>query len=176
MGGERPCRLVPGTQVLGSRLAEPAQVDHLLDPLTLRHLREVAGRCLLAGTEVAVTSPPHRVDQVVGGVDPLAGAAQAVRVERVALMQLVAPRFEGLAARAVADQATDLVPVGTERFREPAADEPCRPGYQRLAAHALPFSRTSATPSARPKIAWRQVACARARRFPPSRGSSCRAG
>ena len=72
--------LLPATEVVGKpvlRVAESAQVDDPADPGLLGGGREI-GRCLAIVT-LEIPSGPHRVDQVIGGIDALEGGGQRFR-------------------------------------------------------------------------------------------------
>ena len=77
----------------------------------------------LALGEVLVAAAPHRVHEVVGHVHALAGAAEAVRVEHVALVQLEAGRLEIRRAAAVAHEPAHLVAALGQQAGEAAAHE-----------------------------------------------------
>ena len=103
--------------------SEPAQVNDAAHALPLRHRREVLRRLSLHLVEVALTSAPHRVDEVIRDLDALAGAAERIGVQHVALEQLDPTIGEVARAGAVANQAANVPAIVAQRAREPAADE-----------------------------------------------------
>jgi hypothetical protein len=71
---------VAAAQVPGVRaLAETSEVDHARDSLLARHAGEGDRAGALTGAKVLGSAPANRVDQVIGRVDPAAGAAQRLR-------------------------------------------------------------------------------------------------
>src|SRR6185436_5230668 len=122
--GERGGGRGTAPKVLGALVAQPAEVDDPLDALLPRHLCEVLGGPLLAvGEPLAAAAAAHRMDEVVRGLDALPGAAQAVRVEHVALVQRVPGAGERRRAAAVANEAAHVGAALREGGGEPAADE-----------------------------------------------------
>jgi hypothetical protein len=118
-------------EVLRALVTEPAEVNHALDALLLRHAREVrCGPTLALGEALAIGATSHRVDEVVGRRDALTGSAKAVRVEHVALVQLMAGVVEGGGAAAIAHQAAHLRAVLGERLGEAATNESGGPRYE----------------------------------------------
>ena len=75
LAGEHARGLGAALQVLGARLAEPAQVDHALHALVVRHAGERRGALALAlGEALVAAAAAHRVDEVVGHVHAVPGA------------------------------------------------------------------------------------------------------
>ena len=70
------------------------------------------------------------MDEVVGGVHALAGAAQAAGVEHVALVELVAGVARGGRRDAVTHQRAHVRAALGERRGEPASDEAGGSGYE----------------------------------------------
>ncbi len=121
---ERGRRGGAAAQVLGALVAEPAQVDDALDTVLPGHPREIRrGAALPLGEALAVGASPHGVDEVVRGRHALAGTAQAVRVEHVALVQFVSGGAQIGGPPAIPDQAAHIRAALRERGGESATDE-----------------------------------------------------
>ena len=122
LGGQRQRRLVAAAQVLGDALvAEPAEVDDATDALARGHAREVARAVVLTLLEARAAG--HRVDEEVGDVDLLAGAAQARLVVHVAAADLAADALELTGTRRIAHETAHGRAVGDQRLGEATADE-----------------------------------------------------
>ncbi len=80
------------------------------------------------------------MNEVVGGFDAVAGAAQAVRIEDIALVQIEARLLERSSARAVAHEAAHVQATLGEVRRQPASDEAGGSGDEN-AGHAVTSER-----------------------------------
>ena len=138
MVAQRQRGRVAAAQMRGVRpVAEAAEVDHPLDSLRTHGLGKPRGRSAFAVGEVLRRTAAHRVDQVVGDLDALTEAPEAVRAEHVALAELEALLLELPRPRMIpaADETADFLAGGAELRRQPAADESGRPCDQHLCGH-----------------------------------------
>ena len=124
--------MVTAAQVLGARLAKPAEVDEALYPGGRRGLAEVGCGARVAVGEVGPGAAPHRVDEVVGGLDPLERRRERLGLQHIAADDLAADPLELAGLRRVADQAADGDVVVAQLAGEQAADVPGRAGDQDL--------------------------------------------
>ena len=116
-------------------VAEAAQIDHPGDALLGGNPSEVFGRAPVALLEVTAATSAHRVHEVVRDLHPFARAAQAGRVEDVALRQLQPPVRQMIGPVRVANETANLPAATRERSRQPAADKAGRTGDERSAGH-----------------------------------------
>jgi hypothetical protein len=127
---------VTAAEVSGLRtITQAPEVDHATDSLPCRHFGEVPGGPPLALLKVAIAAAPHRVDQVVRDLGPLARPAERLRIENVAFAQLHTAVGERPGAGRVSDQAANLPALVHERRDQVAPDEPRGAGYQCFAGH-----------------------------------------
>src|SRR5215213_3485299 len=105
-------------------LTEAAQIRDAADPVLRHRSREVPRGVGLTLGEAGVAAAAHRVHEVVGDVDPVAGADETRAVEDVALVQLAPGVLEISRPRTISHQTADVEALFAEATREPAADEP----------------------------------------------------
>ena len=131
---------------------------------------------LSLGEPRAVAAPTHGMDQVEGHVCALAGAAQAVAVEHVALVELEAGVIQIASALAVANQAADIVATLGKISGETAADEAGDARDERLqAVQSSRALRSQATCRLSSRRAWSTAATASITARPSRRRSRRRA-
>jgi hypothetical protein len=112
---------VAAGQVAGS-LPQPAQVDDPSNPRGSGRRGEVLGARAIARGEIAIRSPSHRVDQVVGDVDAPQRRPERVRLEHVRFADLATQSLQLGAGLGMAGQRSHLEPPSTQVRAEPAAD------------------------------------------------------
>ena len=123
-------RLVAAAQVLRPGLAEPAEIDDLLDPGVARRGAEVVRRLAVAGGEVPRAAAAHRVDEVVGDLDALERGRERLGAQDVGLGDLGARRLEVARTRAVAGHRAHAYAAAQQLARQLSPDVARRPRDQ----------------------------------------------
>jgi hypothetical protein len=103
-------------------LPQAAEVDDPLDAGRRRGGGEVLGGLVVALGEVAIGAATHRVDQVVGDVDPLQCRAERLGLEHVSLDDLATGLTQIVGALGTARQRPHLLAVLAEAVAEQASD------------------------------------------------------
>ena len=133
-------------EVLGAR-AEPAEVDDPFHPGRGRGLGEVRRAFLVAGGEVAVAAPPHRVDEVVGDLGPLERRAERVGLEDVGPRTSQPASAQVAGALRIAGQRPHLLAFLSQALAEQPADVAGAPA---TAITAPTYPRAERKPSRQP--------------------------
>jgi hypothetical protein len=101
-------------------VAEPTQVDDLLNTRLPRVAREVGRGPGIAIDIVAAAAAAHRVDQVVGGAHALERLGQALALDGVALEAL--HRGREIGAVGITDERAHAAAAGEQLVEEVGAD------------------------------------------------------